>query len=143
MVSNVFFFSAVAAAILSPSHCVSAIAGIVTVPLCNYECYSMRHLFEGRFYFASLFAKSGVNSRGGTKQAQKELTPTEDLHSIFLCRSAFLDPLQAIVVCMCTCQEHVFRLEFSRNQTCMHPIKILYYIANVKLFCVCMACTAF
>ena len=95
---------------------------------CPFKCYSMWHLFEGRYYFASLFAKCSVNLRVATEQTQKELVPTEDLHSIFLCRSAFLDPLQAIVVCICTCQEHVFRLEFSRNQTCMHPIKILYCI---------------
>ena len=113
----------------------------VTVPLCNSECYSMRHLFEGRYYFASLFAKCGVNLRVATKWTQKELVSTEDLHSIFLCRSPFLDPLQAIVVCISTCQEHGFGLEFNRNQTCMHPIKILYCIIYICLLGFCMLST--
>ena len=30
-------------------------------------------LFEGNYYFASLFAKCGINLRVATKQAQKEV----------------------------------------------------------------------
>ena len=63
-----FLFSDVTAAILSPSHCVSALAGVVAIPLGNYECYSVRRLFEGSYCFASLFAKYIVNSRATNKR---------------------------------------------------------------------------
>ena len=39
MESNVLFFSAMAVAIPSPQRHVFALAGVVAVPLGNYECY--------------------------------------------------------------------------------------------------------
>ena len=45
------------------SDCVFALSGVV-----NYECYSMRHLIEGGYYFALLFTKCGVNLRAATKR---------------------------------------------------------------------------
>ena len=65
--SNVLFFSAMPAAILSPSLRVFTLAGVVTGLLGDYECFSMRRSFEGGHYFASLFAKCGVNSSAATK----------------------------------------------------------------------------
>lgn len=55
-------------AIPSPLLCVFALASVVAMPLGNFECFSMRRLFEGSYCFASLFAKCGANSKAATKQ---------------------------------------------------------------------------
>ena len=39
----------------------------------DYECYFMRHLFAGGYYFALLFVKCGINSRAATKHLFEQL----------------------------------------------------------------------
>ena len=117
-VSNVLFFSTMAAAIPSPLHCVFALSVVVTVPLDDYECHSIWRLFWEWLLF--LFAECGINSRAASKQGAAPIGANMIWHAC----------IHAHTMHRTTCENTCIYV-------CTHNSTVVFFCVYVHV-CVCM-----